>query len=126
MLSKKTEKFFMEYICSCYSKPNTKYVDPYHFRGHTSFSNDEIEEILRKMEASGYISYQKFEEQPRPFIKIEPKGRIYFETLRDEKNKFIKGHIITPITVSVLTTILTSIALNWLPVLLEWILQLIQ
>lgn len=66
------------------------------------------------------VHYKKPE--PPAFVTIKKPGISYFETKRDDIVAFIKKSIITPIVISILTTL----AINWLPNLLELMIELVQ
>lgn len=115
MISMRKRNKIMKLICNFFSKnKHLKYLDPNYFKLKTKYSQDEIEEILLNLSAHGYISYQKFERQTRPFVRLENPGRIYFDLKSNMRMKLI----IVPIAVSVITNGI----LKLLELIFQWLL----
>lgn len=114
MISRHKRNKIMKLICNFFSKnKHLKYLDPNYFKLKTKYSQDEIEEILLNLSAHGYISYQKFKRQTRPFVRLEDSGRVYF----DIKSDMRRSKFIIPIVVSVITNgiiELLKLVLQWL------------
>lgn len=115
MVSMRKRNKIMKLICNFFIKnKHSKYLDPNYFKLKTKYSQDEIEEILLNLSAHGYISYQKFERQTRPFVRLENPGRIYFDLKSNMRIKLI----IVPIAVSVITNGI----LKLLELIFQWLL----
>ena len=59
-------------------------------------------------------------------FRLSYKGVKYKEFEQDKQKMFWRKSVLTPILVSLATTIVTSLLIPQLPVLLKWLLSLIQ
>lgn len=82
---------------------------------------DELLIIVDTLEALNYLEYIPGKNL-QDFVALKEAGRCYFELKSDQFHKFIRNSILTPITVSILTTA----TLYWLSNLLPHLLKLAQ
>lgn len=80
-----------------------------------------IRAAVRNLESENYVKYVRDQNGKVFFFMLDHKGLHFQEYQMIEWQEYLKKSVFTPITV----TILTTIALHWLPTLLRWILTLL-
>lgn len=115
MVSKRKRNKIMKLICNYFNEhKDLTYLDTDYFKLKTKYTENEVVEILLNLSAHGYISYQKFERQTRPFVRLENSGRIYFDINSQMRYK----NWIIPIVVSLITNGIIKL----LELIFQWLL----
>lgn len=120
MVKLKTRNKIMRLVCDYFSDESHQQMDSVMIRSKLKFSQQETVHSLRVLEAMGYITFEE-KTPPHGFIRITPLGKSYFEAKQDKRIEFVRKSIITPILVSIATTLLLNWLPYWLPQILEWV-----
>lgn len=111
-------------------------------QGMTKYSYGEIVQIATCLESKHYIQFLSdritkekkhsqdgsigvvIKKNTSPiYVRLTDDGQAYFANRRDIIFRFIRNSILTPIFVSVLTTLVLYLSRNWLQPKLEWLLS---
>lgn len=130
----------MRSLCHIYYKDYRDKINLYAVKEETKLPYEEIIQIAINLESQGYLKYLSPKEvketktlddgkivyvhkshTEQAFVSLTDTGKCYYETNSDKKAEFIRKSIITPILVSIATTLLVNWLPKWLPQILEWV-----
>ena len=78
---------------------------------HLAHENDFVSN-LRVLHGLGYISVNWVKGLRPEYIMVTPEGFAFFEKLSEEKRKFWRESVILPITLAIITTLITNVLSN--------------
>lgn len=122
MVKTKIRNQIMKLICDYFSDEKYQLMDCAIIRSKLKLSHNDTIHALRVLEAMGYITFEE-KEPPHGFIYITQSGKCYFEIKSDKKLDFIYKSILTPIAVSLLTTLALYLSRSRLIPIVEWVIS---
>ena len=139
MIKKYKRNKIMCSLCRIYYKDYREKINLYTVKDEAKLPYEEIIQIAINLESQGYLKYLSPKEvketkilkdgkltyvykphSEQAFVSLTDDGKCYFEVNSDKKIEFIRKSIITPILVSIATTLLVNWLPDWLPQILTW------
>lgn len=91
-----------------------------------SVGTETLRSAINYLHDAGLIDYAKSQSGMVMGFRLNYRGVKHKEFSQEDRKNFWKQSVLTPVLVSLATTIVTSLLLPQLPVLLRWLLSLIQ